>query len=76
MVNIDFSVHSALVGSIYDCALDPDLWPATLQRMCAAFGGHSAGIILLDFKGVGDRLVRDWGPTAAGPSGWEASSIP
>src|SRR4029453_13303644 len=54
---------SALIGSIYDCALEPDLWPATLQRMCQAFGGHSAGIVLLDFVGAGDRLVRDWGPT-------------
>jgi DNA-binding CsgD family transcriptional regulator/PAS domain-containing protein len=55
--------QSALIGSIYDCALKPDLWPATLQRVCAALGGYSAGIVVLDFQGTGDRLVRDWGPT-------------
>jgi DNA-binding CsgD family transcriptional regulator/PAS domain-containing protein len=63
MTNGDFAEKSALIGSIYDCALEPDLWPATLQRVCKAFGGHSAGIVLLDFVGAGDRLVRDWGPT-------------
>jgi DNA-binding CsgD family transcriptional regulator/PAS domain-containing protein len=63
MANVEFGEKSALIGSIYDCALEPDLWPATLQRMCQAFGGHSAGIVLLDFVGAGDRLVRDWGPT-------------
>ena len=63
MANVGFGEKSALIGSIYDCALEPDLWPATLQRMCEAFGGHSAGIVLLDFVGAGDRLVRDWGPT-------------
>ena len=63
MTNVDFDEKSALIGSIYDCALKPDLWPATLQRMCEVFEGHSAGIVLLDFMGAGDRLVRDWGPT-------------
>jgi DNA-binding CsgD family transcriptional regulator/PAS domain-containing protein len=63
MGNVDLADQSALIGSIYDCALDPDLWPNTMQRMCAVFEGYSAGIVLLDFKGTGDRLVRDWGPT-------------
>jgi DNA-binding CsgD family transcriptional regulator/PAS domain-containing protein len=60
---VTLAQQSSLIGSIYDCALDPDLWPSTLRRLCEVFGGHSAGIVLLDFKGVGDRLVRDWGPT-------------
>jgi len=55
--------QSALIGSIYDCALNPDLWPSTLRRVCDVLGGHSAGIVVLDFKGDEDRLVRDWGPT-------------
>ena len=60
---VTLAQQSSLIGSIYDCALDPDLWPSTLRRLCEVFGGHSAGIVLLDFKGEGDRLVRDWGPT-------------
>lgn len=63
MSSVDFAEQSALIGSIYDCALDPDLWPATLEKICSVLKGHSAGIVLLDFKGTDDRLVRDWGPT-------------
>jgi DNA-binding CsgD family transcriptional regulator/PAS domain-containing protein len=63
MADAALALQSSLIGSIYDCALDPDLWPATLRKLCEVFGGHSAGIVLLDFMGDGDRLVRDWGPT-------------
>jgi hypothetical protein len=37
MAKVEFGEKSSLIGSIYDCALEPDLWPATLQRMCEAF---------------------------------------
>ena len=63
MVSSNFAEQSQLIGSIYDCALDPDLWSPTLAKICAVFDGHSAGVVLLDFLGTGDRLVRDWGPT-------------
>ena len=63
MTTADFAEQSHLIGSIYDCALDPTLWSPTLQKICAAFDGHSAGIVVLDFMGTRDRLVRDWGPT-------------
>ena len=48
MANVEFAEKSALIGSIYDRALNPDLWPATLQKLCTAFEGHSAGIVVLD----------------------------
>lgn len=63
MATADFAEQSQLIGSIYDCALDPALWSPTLQKICAALDGHSAGVVVLDFMGTGDRLVRDWGPT-------------
>jgi DNA-binding CsgD family transcriptional regulator/PAS domain-containing protein len=63
MVSSDFVEQSQLIGSIYDCALDPTLWSPTLKKLCDSLEGHSAGIVLLDFLGTGDRLVRDWGPT-------------
>jgi PAS domain-containing protein len=63
MADAAFALQSSLIGSIYECALDPDSWPATLRRLCEVFEGHSAGIVLLDFMGDRDRLVRDWGPT-------------
>lgn len=56
--------QSELIGAIYDCAIKPDGWSQTLQRICTALGGHSAGIVLLDYRAArNDRLVRDWGPT-------------
>lgn len=60
---VDADQQSALIGAIYDCALDPDLWPGTLEHLCQVMGGHSAGIVVLDYCGTNDRLVRDWGPT-------------
>ena len=55
--------QSALIGAIYDCTLKPESWSGTLQTVCAEIGGYSAGIVLLDYHGSRDRLVRDWGPT-------------
>ena len=55
--------ESNLIGAIYDCTLYPDRWEETLQTVCRALGGYSAGIVLLDYNGHRDRLVRDWGPT-------------
>lgn len=60
---VDFDFENELIGSIYDCALNPSSWTATLETICEVLGGHSAGIVLLDYSGVNDRLVRDWGPT-------------
>lgn len=63
MEDADRSRESELIGAIYDCALDPGAWPTALRAVCERVEGHSAGIVVLDFKGSGDRLVRDWGPT-------------
>jgi hypothetical protein len=38
MADAALALQSSLIGSIYDCALDPDLWPATLRRLCEVFG--------------------------------------
>lgn len=58
--------QSELIGAIYECALDPAHWSATLGKICSAVNGLSAGIVVLDYAGSGDRLVRDWGPA----QGW------
>lgn len=58
--------QSDLIGSIYECALDPAAWTPTLQAICEAVNGLSAGIVVLDYAGRGDRLVHDWGPA----QGW------
>jgi DNA-binding CsgD family transcriptional regulator/PAS domain-containing protein len=49
-----------LVGRIYDCAIDPTLWPDTIHTIEQALDAVSGGIVLFDYKGGEDRLlVRD-----------------
>lgn len=63
MLDSEIEFENNLIGSIYDCALNPSQWSETMQSVCSSLEGHSAGIVLLDYAGHNDRLVRDWGPT-------------
>ena len=44
---ISASALSELIGSIYDCALDPGLWPATLTSLREVLGFHNAALTLV-----------------------------
>jgi DNA-binding CsgD family transcriptional regulator len=57
-------VLSELIGSIYDCTLDPGLWEPTLARIIEALSAHSIILSLNDLRQ--DRLVIDK------TVGWEA----
>jgi len=39
----------ALIGQVYDAALDPSLWPATMRAICAEFGAAAMTIRGLDY---------------------------
>ena len=39
-----------LVGPIYDCAINPDLWPQTLRRISDALDCQNGQIFLMDAK--------------------------
>jgi PAS domain-containing protein len=39
---------SALIGDVYDAALDPELWPSVLEAICAFVGGPMANIYAQD----------------------------
>ncbi|MFK0161675.1 PAS domain-containing protein [Rhizobium sp. NPDC090279] len=56
-------IVSGLIGSIYDCALDPSLWERTLAEFMEAMSGESIILSLNDLRN--DRLVIDksvgWG---------------
>jgi DNA-binding CsgD family transcriptional regulator/PAS domain-containing protein len=41
---------SELIGSIYDCALDPDRWDRTLAEIGDAFGSRAAMLVLADLR--------------------------
>lgn len=49
----DTHALSETIGSIYDCAIDPSLWPVALERVARLFGGRTASI------GISDTLTRE-----------------
>jgi len=42
---------SSLIGSIYDCVLDPSLWEGTLGKLRDAFNAQTALLSLMDVRG-------------------------
>lgn len=51
---------SALIGDIYDAALDRNLWPAVLQRFCAFVGGMTSGLISHDIQQRNANFFFTW----------------
>lgn len=49
----DTHALSETIGSIYDCAIDPSLWPIALEQVARLFGGRTASI------GISDTLTRE-----------------
>ena len=49
-----------LVGQIYDCAVDPALWPVVLQRVAGAVSGSFAAISLHDATRHSVLLKAHW----------------
>ena len=43
---MDLNAYSDLVGAIYDCALEADLWPQTLRRLIDRFNFANADLAL------------------------------
>lgn len=61
-----FDVLSALIASIYDCAVDPQIWPDTLGKLCDAMGFRSAALNLFGIPSgtlllnVAARIEQPW----------------
>lgn len=56
---------SELIGSIYDAALDPSLWPAVLKECAAFVGGTGAGLFCKTMGQPSGRLFYDDGSLPA-----------
>lgn len=52
---------SQLIGSIYDAALDRDLWPGALERSAAFVGGCASGLFMKDSARKTHNDVITWG---------------
>ncbi|MGU3663181.1 helix-turn-helix transcriptional regulator [Methylobacterium sp. A49B] len=48
---------SRLIESIYDCAIDPALWPSTLEQIAAAHGSMAATLNVMDFVTGAERTL-------------------
>jgi DNA-binding CsgD family transcriptional regulator/PAS domain-containing protein len=55
---------SALIGMIYDCAIEPERWPATLAEVCQAIRCISGIILLVDLAQSRHKFAHSWGLTA------------
>lgn len=53
---------SDCVAAIYDCAVDPDLWPAALEKVCGLVNGLNGVIVMADMLPGGSQLrfQRAW----------------
>jgi DNA-binding CsgD family transcriptional regulator/PAS domain-containing protein len=60
---------SALIGAIYDAALERWRWPSVLEKICAHVGGYCANIFILDGLIKKSDLIYTWGED---PLYWDA----
>ena len=57
----ELAAISDLIGAIYDCAIDPALWPETLGGLCALLDGVASQLYVVDLDTGGHRFATGWG---------------
>jgi hypothetical protein len=68
MEAIDPAALSNLIGDIYDCALDPSLWPQTLEDITKLFDAKLTSIFAIEPMSQSIVFAQMWGddPVQAG----------
>jgi DNA-binding CsgD family transcriptional regulator len=51
---------SDLIGAIYDCAIDPDIWPQTIEKICGALRCVLGAIDVIDLQRSQVLFVKAW----------------
>jgi DNA-binding CsgD family transcriptional regulator len=51
---------SDLIGSIYDCAIDPERWPATIEKICRELHAKCGNIVMIDFQQRQIAYAKAW----------------
>ena len=54
---MEAAVLSRLIESIYDCAIDPALWPSTLEQIAAAHNSMAGTLNVMDFVTGAERTL-------------------
>ena len=57
----DLETASALIGDIYDAALDPALWVGVLHKMADFVGGPSSALVSHDTSAAAASFYYSWG---------------
>ncbi|MFE0755256.1 helix-turn-helix transcriptional regulator [Inquilinus sp. NPDC058860] len=52
--------YSELIGSIYDCTIDPTLWPDTIATICGVTDCMAGAIRVSDLENSRLHLVQTW----------------
>lgn len=50
-----------LIGDIYDCAIEPHRWPATLGRLCRLLDGVASQLYVVDLDSGAHHFATGWG---------------
>ena len=61
MKEVEAARISELIAAIYDCALDPDLWPGAMERVCRAIDCVASQLYVVDFESGRHDFARGWG---------------
>lgn len=64
MIANDLKTHSELVGRIYDCVAEPELWPEVLGRLTARYEGVITTMAVLDTENNEARFAQAFGDPA------------
>lgn len=51
---------SDLIGAIYDCAIDPERWPMTIEKICQELRCAAGVIQLVDIQHSTNEYVKNW----------------
>lgn len=52
---------SAVIGKIYDSAVDPALWPDALEAACGLIGATMGSVTIFDLRHISARWGAQWG---------------
>lgn len=61
LIDISAERLSAVIGKIYDSAVDPALWPDALESACGLVGATMGSVAIFDFRQIAARWGAQWG---------------
>src|SRR5450432_1567215 len=57
---IDVGQFSEVIGTIYDCAIDPHLWPSAIEQVGRLIDGINGVVMVVDTVENRSRFYVDW----------------